>query len=168
MGPVTSVTRVHAFIAVGLAFLVACGSEGAETGADLAASTKMSENLTEALVEVRSNVDALVEQLAPGAPKEPRADNGKQQSCNDAEGAPTGEFRSQFGYIVDTGSLATVDLLGDVQNFFVSRGLAVNATRIPDDPPAVFAEGSGVSYSAILNSVGELVVGGTTPCFPPD
>ena len=104
----------------------------------------------------------------PGAPKKPRSDNSKEHSCNDAEGAPTGEFRSQFGYIVDTGSVATADLLDDIQDFFASMELAVNASRIPDDPPAVFAEGSGFSYSAILNSVGELVVGGTTPCFPPE
>ena len=104
----------------------------------------------------------------PGAPKKPRSDNSKERSCNDAEEAPTGEFRSQFGYIVDTGSVATADLLDDMHDFFASMELAVNASRIPDDPPAVFAEGSGFSYSAILNSVGELVVGGTTPCFSPE
>jgi hypothetical protein len=163
------VTRLRASAgAVIVALLVGCGAEGTESEAGLASTTDMNANLTEALEEVRSNVDALLDGIAPGAPKKPRSDNSKEQSCNDAEGAPTGQFRSQFGYIVDTGSLQTADLLGDIQEFFESKGLAVNASRIPDDPPAVFAEGSGFSYSAILNSVGELVVGGSTPCFPPE
>ena len=149
-----------------LALLVACGPEAVESGADLAASTTMSSNLTEALDEVRSHVDALIEQVAPGAPTKPRLDNSIRQSCNDAEEAPTGEFRSQFGYVVETGSLETTALLDGARAFFVSAGLTVNSERLADEPPALFAEGSGFSYSAIVNSVGELVVGGTTPCFP--
>jgi hypothetical protein len=158
---------LHAVGAIILILLAACGSEATESGESLASTTNMSGELTAALDEVRSNVDALLESIAPGAPKKPRTDNSKQQSCNDAEGAPTGQFRSQFGYIVDTGALKTTALLDNIKDFFASRGLTVNSSRIPDDPPAVFAEGSGFSYSAILNSVGELVVGGTTPCFPP-
>jgi hypothetical protein len=148
-----------------LALLVSCGSEASESGADFAASTKVNPNLTEALDEVRLRVDTLIERVASGAPKKPRVDNSKQQSCNDAEGAPTGEFRSQFGYVVETGSLETAVLLDGAREFFVSSGLAVNTERLADEPPALFAEGAGFSYSAIMNSVGDLVVGGTTPCF---
>jgi len=126
----------------------------------------MSSSLIEALDEVRANVDALIEHVAPGAPKRPRVDNSRRQSCNDAEEAPTGEFRSQFGYVVDAGSLQTATLLDGVRDFFVSVGLTVNSNRLADKPPALFGEAAGFSYSAIVNSMGELVVGGTTPCFP--
>ena len=115
-------TRVPAVGAIILILLAACGSEATESGESLASTTKMSGELTAALDEVRSNVDALLESIASGAPTKPRTDNSKQQSCNDAESAPTGQFRSQFGYIVDTGALKTTALLDNIKDFCASRG----------------------------------------------
>jgi hypothetical protein len=128
----------------------------------------MSANLAEAIDNVRSNVDALIKRVAPGAPKAARADNSQQQSCTDREGAPTGEARSQVGYIVEGRSLDANAALQETREFFATQGFAVNTSRLTDDPPAVFAKGRGFNYSAIVNSVGDLVVGGTTPCFPPN
>jgi hypothetical protein len=131
------------------------------------ANSKMSEELTAALEEVRAEVDDLIDRVAPGARSHPRSDNARRQSCNDAEGAPTGAFRSQFGYVIEAASADSAAQLAGARDFFVSRGLSVNARRVTADPPGVFAEGGGFSYSAIVNSVGRLVVGGTTPCFTP-
>jgi hypothetical protein len=160
---VIAVTRRIAASVIVLA-LTACGAESkpdapVQSGA---AEARMTTPLSEALEGIKSEVDDLVAQLFPDAGKRPRFDNGKHHSCNDAEGAPTGLFRSQFGYVVDASTENGAALLAAAERFFAAKGMSVNT----DHARAVFAEGNGYSYSAVVNSVGELVVGGTTPCFP--
>jgi hypothetical protein len=157
------VTRIAAVAAIAI-LITACGADREPpTPARMMSSTELSE----ALETVKSEVDALVARIAPSGAKRPRFDNEKRQSCVDIEGAPSGAVRSQFGYIVDARGPARAELLAAAEEFFSSRRMTVNAEHVTDDPPALFATDGGFSYSAVVNSVGEIVVGGTTPCFLP-
>jgi hypothetical protein len=158
------VIKAAALAAVLVMVAAACGGEPAPS--PRGGEPEMSAELRDALARVKSTVEDLVAQVAADTETSPRSSNEKVVSCNDSEGAPTGEFRSKFGYVVDVSDGEPIATIHNAHAFFSSHELDVDTGQLSADPPAVFADRDGYSYSAVVNSEGGVVLGGTTPCFP--
>jgi hypothetical protein len=157
------VNRMAAVAAVVVMVATACGNEPEPPRGG---EPEMTAELRDALGRVKSTVDDLVAQLGHDAEASPASNNEEVVSCKDPGGAPNGEFRSQFGYVIDVSDGQPIATIHNAHAFFAAHQLDVDTGQLSADPPAIFADGEGYRYSAVVNAEGAVVVGGTTPCYP--
>jgi len=144
--------------------LGACGDDAQPDGSELNAGS-----LTSALQEVRQLVDDTAEALLPGQAKEPAPDNEEVINCVEAAGGSSDDVMSQFGYRIDLpdGESAS-SVLEAARRFWEENGHEVIDDNIDDDfAPAIFISSGGYDFQFAVNEVDQVILGGSTPCFPP-
>jgi hypothetical protein len=155
--------RVAAALAIVAVVSIACGDDPAPAdGSPDDGGAAMSADLEDALADVKTTVDEVVDQVAPDLDRTPLDDNEEAVACDGAEG----EFRSHFGYLIDAGAKEALATLHGAHAFLASEGFDVDTGGLEANPPSVLAEGDGFSYSVAVNEEDGVVIDGTTPCFP--
>jgi hypothetical protein len=155
--------RLTAALAIVVLVALACGDDPAPAdGSSGGDGEAMSADLEDALTEVKTTVDEVVDRVAPDLDRNPLDGNEEAVACDGAEG----EFRSHFGYLIDAGAKEALATLHGAHAFLASEGFDVDIGGLEANPPSVLAEGDGFSYSVAVNEEDQVVIDGTTPCFP--
>ena len=142
---------------------LACGDDpGPANGSPNNGDAARSAELEDALAEVKTTVDDAVKQVAPDIERTPLDDNEELVACEEADG----EFRTHFGYLIDAGARKALATLHGAHAFLASEGFDVDIGGLEANPPSVLAEADGFSYSVAVNQQDQVVIEGTTPCFP--
>jgi hypothetical protein len=155
--------RLTAALAIVVLVALACGDDPAPADGSRGGNGEaMSADLEDALTEVKTTVDEVVDRVAPDLDRTPLDGNEEAVACDGAEG----EFRSHFGYLIDAGAKEALATLHGAHAFLASEGFDVDIGGLEANPPSVLAEGDGFSYSVAVNEEEGVVIDGTTPCFP--
>lgn len=155
-------TRWTAALAVVVLAALSCGEDpGPATGSAGNGDGAMSAELEDALTQVKTTVDEVVEQVAPDIDRAPLDDNEEVVACDEG-----GEFRSHFGYLIDVGAKEALATLHGAHAALASKDFDVDIGGLEADPPSVLAEADGFSYSVAVNEADQVVIDGTTPCLP--
>lgn len=151
-------TRWSVAVMAVLLIAISCGDDPS-TGRAAGGDAGRSPELEDALGQVRTTLDELIEEVVPKAETSPRDDNEQAIACDD------GEVRSSFGYVIDIGKDEPLATLHLIHAFFASREFDVDIGSLEAEPPSLVADGDGFSYSATA-ARGGITLDGTTPCFP--